>query len=130
MLVFQSAKGSNPKKIQRVQIKTQSLVGTHQKNENYDIINKGDVSSGYVKFAHKNVRGYDYFNVSLPVYQIKDTNHLHIDVYVVRQDCGFLGIPESLFSEDVFGFYGFFNNASTCTATTQSTTQWWLGEEL
>ena len=94
----------------------------------YDIINRGNVIGECMKFAHMNVRGYDYFNVSAKVWHHEDSYHLVIDCS--RACPGFPGVPNSVPSEDCFGYYGNYNNISKCTSTAQSTTQWWLGEEL
>ena len=93
----------------------------------YDIINHGNTWECR-KFGHVNVRGYNYFNVSLFTVHFENVFHLHFEC---PASCpGFTGVPNSVGSEDCFGFYVSYNPASKCTATAKSTTQWWFGEEL
>jgi len=95
----------------------------------YDIINHGDVTKGCFKMAHMNVRRHDYYNITVPVWHKKDLCHLHISHFPTSKVCGFSGVPNSVPGEDLFGLYVISNNKSKCTATPQSTTQWWLGEQ-
>jgi len=94
----------------------------------YDIIIHGDVIRGCFEMAHMNVRGYDYYNITVPVWH-KNFNHLHISHLLFRKLCGFSGVPNSVPGEDLFGLYVISNDKSKCIATPQSTTQWWLGEQ-
>ncbi|XP_031550207.1 uncharacterized protein LOC116287660 [Actinia tenebrosa] len=91
-----------------------------------DFINNNQMKGHCIKFAHINIRGYDFYNTTAPVWHLQGTCHFAIDPTGNR--CSF-SIPESVKSEDNFGAYFVINPRSTCTATQNSTTQWWLGEE-
>ncbi|KAK3728954.1 hypothetical protein QZH41_016808 [Actinostola sp. cb2023] len=92
----------------------------------YDIINHGDTKNGEFRFAYINIRGHEYFNATVGVLHMKKQFHLHINAS--HSYYGKDKVPDAVDDEDCFGYYGQINRVSKCTATQQSTTQWWLGE--
>lgn len=91
----------------------------------YDIINYGDALNVEVRFAYINIRGYEYVNKSTGVWHKKDRYHIHLKATTGSYERGV--VPQSVDSEDCFGYYNPYNEKSTCTQTKLSTTQWWLG---
>jgi hypothetical protein len=91
-----------------------------------DIIFGNDLYGQCVEFSYINLRGYEFRSTKAPVWHTVDKQHLHMDHSWGY--CGFT-VPQTIQDEDVFGFYSLTNGNSTCTATQQSTTQWWLGEQ-
>ncbi|XP_048577523.1 uncharacterized protein LOC116611467 [Nematostella vectensis] len=65
-------------------------------------------------------------NCKVPLWH-SDKFHLHTDSS--QNYCSF-STSDSVSSEDNFGFYEYINSNFSCTATEDSTTQWWLGQEL
>ena len=52
---------------------------------------------------------------------------LNLSVYNSKRfDCS-LQVPNRVYQERAFGYYEKYNTAFSCTATSHSTTQWWLG---
>lgn len=93
----------------------------------YDIINSGNVRGACPKYAFVNIRGYEFHNVTMATWHRFDSSHLHIGSSNNR--CGF-SIPNAVWGEANFGYYGRYNRDFTCTKTVESTTQWWLGGTL
>jgi len=94
----------------------------------FDIVNTGDSSGTCFKITYLNIRGYEFWNATVPFYSKTGSNHVHITTASL---CGFVYPEEgSVSSEDNFGFYASVNPAFTCTATQTSGTEWWLGAEV
>ncbi|KXJ15374.1 uncharacterized protein LOC110237396 [Exaiptasia diaphana] len=97
----------------------------------YDPIGNPDATGKCFLITYVNIRGYEFLNVQTPMWSVVNTFHPHVA-------CGdptlcaapSFPVKESVASEDCFGFYGASNTKSKCTATKESTTQWWLGDTV
>ena len=90
-----------------------------------DVINMGNSDGRCFKYAHINIRGQDFYNITAETWQKKDAYHFHLDVV----GCTSPVLQNVIFNGNWFGYYGGTIPASKCTATPQATTQWWLGEQ-
>ncbi|XP_020892490.1 uncharacterized protein LOC110231781 [Exaiptasia diaphana] len=80
---------------------------------------------GCKRYGHINIRGY---NCSACTAFTAHSNDWHFHIDVTHNRCDFK--PKyTKYSVDSFGQYEHTEQESKCTATLQSTTQWWLGEE-
>ncbi|KAK3707603.1 hypothetical protein QZH41_017866, partial [Actinostola sp. cb2023] len=80
---------------------------------------------GCKKYLHVNILGNKCVDCTAATYVYFD-QHIHIDVSW-NTKCDFR--PAMQKSLDSFGYYDTYSNISKCTATQQSTTQWWLGAQ-
>lgn len=92
-----------------------------------DIIYDDNIES-CKRYINVNIRGYECTNCLAHTAHGRESNwHYHLDV--TWNVCDFRPPCEKQ-NVDSFGMYATIENQSTCTQTQQSTTQWWLGEEL
>jgi len=89
-----------------------------------DIISDEVIIGACTTFLHINIRGNTCFKCTAPIYKLP-IEHIHIDP---NTNCDFRP-QDDVAGADHFGFYMIVNPKSKCTATQQSTTQWWLGEQ-
>ncbi|XP_031564285.1 uncharacterized protein LOC116299707 [Actinia tenebrosa] len=88
-----------------------------------DITSSEPFNNKCKKYLHININGDECFNCTTKSYKPAN-EHFHID----PSGCQFN--PTSDFPvADYFGFYLAIDPVFKCTATQQSTTQWWLGEQ-
>lgn len=106
-------------------LKTDSMIGNLS---DYDVIGNPDGSGKCVPMTYINIRGQAFHNAKVPMYSSVNKWHTHVDCggVTVCEPKDF-SLTDNVASEDCFGLYGAVNTASKCTATLQSTTQWWLG---
>ncbi|XP_031550177.1 uncharacterized protein LOC116287636 isoform X1 [Actinia tenebrosa] len=96
--------------------------------KDFDIINSGNQRGYCVNFSYANFKGYEFQRQRVPIWHAKDQWHLHLDISLGL--CGFTPPAATyIHNEDNFGHYNAINQAFKCTATNQSTIQWWLGEQ-
>jgi hypothetical protein len=98
--------------------------------QEYDLLGGDDINNICIKFSHIDIMGSQCFNCTAAAFHAFGTTpyHFHLDLSVNKY-CQFKS-PLIIIASDTdnFGFYGTTNPKSKCTATQQSTTQWWLGE--
>jgi len=80
------------------------------------------------KFMFVDIRGHSCTNCMVYTLQNYYSQNRHFYIDVTHGYCEFKP-PYSVKSVDSFGCYETTDTISKCTATPQSTTQWWLGEE-
>ncbi|EDO38961.1 predicted protein [Nematostella vectensis] len=95
----------------------------------YDIMQHTEKSGSCVTLETAFIRGQECSSTPCTVsaWHIKN-HHLHFDTTSNAQ-CTYKPTG-SVASEDSFGYYFNANPESTCSENDDSTTQWWLGEEL
>jgi len=92
----------------------------------YDLINAGDAQeSGCKKYKHINIRGFEIFDKTAITYMEINRYHFHLE----PNSCE-LHNSNAHDDEEYFGYYNPPKSDFSCTANTNSTTEWWLGEEL
>ena len=74
-----------------------------------------------------NVRGTSCSKCSIPLYSHPSVHHLFIDLPQAKSSCGRFDVPNAVSGEDVFGDYRTVNNQFSCTVSSLSTTNWWIG---
>ena len=89
--------------------------------------------SGCKRYEYINIRGYNCHNCTAHFSQ-KDYWHAHVDSHYGSQiGCQFnsphAGSLKLLRGDDNFGWYETVNHVHRCSASADSTTQWWIGEE-
>ncbi|EDV25806.1 uncharacterized protein TRIADDRAFT_55274 [Trichoplax adhaerens] len=84
------------------------------------------VNAACVTVDYINVRGHSCRKCSIPFWT-SNIWHLHIDLPQAAASCGKFEVPNQVQSEDVFGAYWKVNPFFSCTATSASTTNWWIG---
>ncbi|XP_020892493.1 uncharacterized protein LOC110231784 [Exaiptasia diaphana] len=93
-----------------------------------DIINEKDIA-GCRRYKFIDIRGHNCTNCTANTrHGTSFSWHFHLDITHQGDGCDFHP-PVTVQDADNFGFYDDIDGASKCTATPQSTTQWWLGEE-
>ena len=88
---------------------------------------------GCKRYEYINIRGYNCHNCMAQFVQ-RDYWHAHIDSYHGSQmGCHFnsslTGSVKNPSGEDNFGWYETVNPVHRCSASADSTTQWWIGEQ-
>ena len=74
-----------------------------------------------------NIRGTSCSKCSIPLYS-NGINHLHTNVPYARKICGRFNVPNPTSNEQSFGHYsGAINRQFSCTESSSSTTNWWIG---
>ena len=89
--------------------------------------------NGCKRYEYINIRGYNCHNCTAHFSQ-KDNWHAHVDSHHGSQigcqfnspHAGSVKLPRG---EDNFGWYETVNHVHRCSASADSTTQWWIGEE-
>ena len=89
--------------------------------------------NGCKRYEYFNIRGYNCHNCTAHFSQ-KDYWHAHVDSYYGSQigcqfnspHAGSVKLPRG---ENKFGWYETVNHVHRCSASADSTTQWWIGEE-
>lgn len=82
---------------------------------------------GCKRFMFIDIKGHQCRNCTAFTYQGGTVNaHFHIDV--THNRCEYK--PPILFNTDNFGYYGSIDKTFTCTLAANSTTQYWLGQEI
>ncbi|KAK3727508.1 hypothetical protein QZH41_018371 [Actinostola sp. cb2023] len=96
----------------------------------YDIINGEGKFSDCIKFAYINIRGQEFYNKTALIGHWNSIKHLHLNCGGLISNCQ-MKLTGSEWRENCFGYYTKWPYAgkTNCTATQQSTTQWWLGEQ-
>ena len=74
-----------------------------------------------------NIRGTSCSKCSIPLYSHSSSYHLFIDVPHAKGTCGRFNVPNTVSGEDAFGDYRAVNNQFSCSASSSSTTNWWIG---
>ena len=77
------------------------------------------------KVEYVNIREHEGTDVKVRVFQELNEYTLHIDTPSGSNNCHFNPKSGAVSSEDNFGWYG--NGKFRCTATDESTTQYWFG---
>ena len=88
---------------------------------------------GCKRYEYINIRGYYCHNCTAHFVQ-RDYWHAHVDSYSGSQrNCQFKspleGAVKMKSGEDNFGWYETVNPVHRCSASADSTTQWWIGEQ-
>lgn len=81
------------------------------------------------KYIFIDVKGHQCRDCTANTEQNHGGYNTHFCIDVTRNMCDF-NVPSNTLFVRSFGFYQLFDTAFTCTASPQSTTQWWLGDEL
>ncbi|EDV25326.1 hypothetical protein TrispH2_001772 [Trichoplax sp. H2] len=79
-----------------------------------------------VRVDYINVRGKLCRKCRVPFYG-GNTNHQFVDLGTAATACDRFDVPDKISSEDVFGNYKNVNPQFSCSANSNSTTNWWLG---
>ena len=85
------------------------------------------------RYEYINIRGYNCHNCTAHFVQ-RDNWHAHVDSYHGSQrgcqfSCPFAGAVKMKGGEDNFGWYESINHVHRCSASANSTRQWWIGEQ-
>ncbi|XP_020894485.1 uncharacterized protein LOC114574249 [Exaiptasia diaphana] len=95
----------------------------------FDPMKQGTTLGSCFKALVLNIRGHEFTNQKIPIWQQRNRYHPHIDGS--SGYCGFPLVPGSVGSEDSFGYYrSGVNRASTCVNNDSATTNWWFGNSF
>ena len=90
-----------------------------------DLMDGVDVNGACVNFDFMNLRGFQCTNCTCLFYHNYE-RFPHVD-WPNPTPCSSGNPPNSVHTEDSFGFFGAINTDHRCSMNSSATTQWWFG---